>query len=100
MALEELAGGVVSFTDATCIQGGLGAQDLVTAYCLFKEFGTGDGCEVLKLIQPCVSNRVCANISDTVEKVLTGNRLCHSTLSGRRTPERLCSPAGAAVVTA
>lgn len=84
LALEELAGGVVSFTDAACIQGGLGAQDQVTAYCLFKEFEKGDECEVLKLIQPCVSNRVCANISDTVENVLTGNRLCHFTPSGRR----------------
>ena len=41
LALEELAGGVVSFTDATCVQGGLGAQDLVTAHCLSKECAKG-----------------------------------------------------------
>lgn len=45
LALEELAGGVVSFTDATCVQGGLGAQNLVTAYCLSKEFAK---CFILK----------------------------------------------------
>lgn len=37
LALEELAGGVVSFTDAARIQRGLGAQNLVTAYFLSKE---------------------------------------------------------------
>lgn len=37
LALEELAGGVVSFTDATRVQRGLGAQNLVTAYFLSKE---------------------------------------------------------------
>lgn len=37
LALEELAGGVVSFTDAACIQRGLGAQNLVAAYFLSKE---------------------------------------------------------------
>lgn len=34
LTLEELAGGVVSLTDPAGIQRGLGAQDLVTAYCL------------------------------------------------------------------
>lgn len=38
LALEELAGGVVSFTDAACVQGGLGAQNLVTAHRLSQEF--------------------------------------------------------------
>lgn len=37
LALEELAGGVVSFTDAARIHRGLGAQNLVTAYFLSKE---------------------------------------------------------------
>lgn len=34
LALEELAGGVVSLTDPAGIQGGLGAQNLVAAYSL------------------------------------------------------------------
>lgn len=37
LALVELAGGVVSFTDAACIQRGLGAQNLVTSYFLSTE---------------------------------------------------------------
>lgn len=34
LALEEFASGVVSLTDSADIQSGLGAQNLVTAYCL------------------------------------------------------------------
>lgn len=34
LALEELASGVVSFTDSAGVQRGLGTQDLVTAHCL------------------------------------------------------------------
>lgn len=34
LPLEELASGVVSLTEPTGIQRGLGAQNLVTAYCL------------------------------------------------------------------
>lgn len=45
LALEELAGGVVPFTDATCVQGGLRAQNLVTAHRLSKEFAK---CFILK----------------------------------------------------
>lgn len=37
LALEELASGVVSFTDPTGIQRGLGAQNLVTAYRLHTQ---------------------------------------------------------------
>lgn len=42
LALEELAGGVVSFTDAARIQRGLGAQNLVAAYFLSKKVENQD----------------------------------------------------------